>query len=143
MKVRRTLPFLVLLGLSAAGLSEKPIACDPNALSGSQRERHRALGEKLRAAVAGRVELANGYTLVLDLDRLPPDAAGFPFCVVEVAEWVDLESRCCPFLEFGIEVPAKGRVVRLRLTGGRGVKPFLRTELGLLDEGGSRGERRD
>lgn len=143
MKFRRTLPFLVLLAVSAAGLSEKPLACDLNALSSSQRERHRTLGEKLRGSVAGRVELANGYVLVLDLDRLPADSAGFPFCVVEVAEWVDLESRCCPFLEFGIDVPAKGRVVRLRLTGGKGVKSFLRNELGLLDEDAGRGERRD
>jgi hypothetical protein len=129
--LRRTLPFLVLFGLSASGLSEKPLVCDVNALSGPQRERHRTLGEKLRGAVSGRVELANGYTLVLDLDRLPPDSAGAPFCVVEVAEWVDLESRCCPFLEFGIDVTAKGRVVRLRLTGEKGVKSFLRSELGL------------
>lgn len=133
MNLRRTVPFLVLFSLSAAGLSEQPIACDLNALSGSQRERHRTLDEKLRGAVTGRVELANGYTLVLDLDRLPADSAGAPFCVVEVAEWVDLESRCCPFLEFGIDVSAKGRVVRLRLTGGKGVKSFLRSELGLLD----------
>jgi hypothetical protein len=141
MKLRRTLPFLVLIGFSAAGLSERPLACDLNALSGSQRERHRTLGEKLRGAVTGRAELANGYTLVLDLDRLPPDSAGAPFCVVEVAEWVDLESRCCPFLEFGIDVAGKGRVVRLRLTGEKGVKgvkAFLNSELGLLDGGGDR-----
>jgi hypothetical protein len=143
MKFRRTLSFLALFGLSAAGLSEKPLACDPNALSNSQRERHRTLGEKLRGAVADRVELANGYSLVLDLDRLPADAAGFPFCVVEVAEWVDLESRCCPFLEFGIDVPAKGRVVRLRLTGGKGVKSFLKSELGLLAEDAGRGGLRN
>ncbi|HLN58607.1 MAG TPA: hypothetical protein VK416_08590 [Thermoanaerobaculia bacterium] len=143
MKFRRTLSFLALFGLSAAGLSEKPLACDPNALSNSQRERHRTLGEKLRGAVADRVELANGYSLVLDLDRLTADSAGFPFCVVEVAEWVDLESRCCPFLEFGIDVPAKGRVVRLRLTGGNGVKSFLKSELSLLAEDAGRGERRD
>jgi hypothetical protein len=143
MNFRRTLPFVVLLGFSAAGLSEKPLACDVNALSGPQRERHRTLGENLRGAVSGRGELANGYTLVLDLDRLPADSAGSPFCVVEVAEWVDLESRCCPFLEFGIDVSGKGRVVRLRLTGGKGVKSFLRTELGLLDENAGRGERRN
>ena len=133
MNFRRTLPVLVLLGLSATGLSEQPLACDLNALSASQRERHRTLGEKLHRAVTGRVEVVNGYTLVLDLDRLPLDSAGSPFCVVEVAEWVDLESRCCPFLEFGIDVSRKGRVVRLRLTGGKGVKAFLKTELGLLD----------
>jgi hypothetical protein len=134
MKFRRTLPFFVLFGLSVPALAEAPLACDVNALSASQRERHRALGEKLHGAVVGRVELANGYTLVLDLGRLPADSAGSPFCVVEVAEWVDLEARCCPFLDFGIDVSGEGRVVSLRLTGRKGVKSFLKTELGLLEE---------
>jgi hypothetical protein len=62
---------------------------------------------------------------------------------VEVAEWVDLEARCCPFLDFGIDVSGRGRTVRLRLTDGKGVKSFLKTELGLLEEGGGRRERRD
>jgi hypothetical protein len=123
MRFQHTLAFFVMLGLSVPAFSEAPLACDVNALSASQRERHRALGERL----------ANGYTLVLDLGRLPADSAGAPFCVVEVAEWVDLESRCCPFLDFGIDVSEKGRTVRLRLTGGKGVKAFLKTELGLLE----------
>ena len=133
MKFRHSLPFFVLLGLSAFALADEPLACDVNALTAPQRERHRALGDRLHSAVVGRVELANGYTLVLDLSRLPADSTGAPFCVVEVAEWVDLEARCCPFLDFGIEVSERGRTVKLRLTGGKGVKAFLRNELGLLE----------
>jgi hypothetical protein len=142
MKIRHSLPFFVLFGLSASALADEPLACDLNALSAPQRERHRALGDRLHSAVVGRVEIANGYTLVLDLGRLPADSAGFPFCVVEVAEWVDLEAHCCPFLDFGIDVSRRGRVLKLRLTGGKGVKAFLKTELGLLEEGdGRRGSR--
>ena len=73
MKFRRTLSFLALLGLSAAGLSEKPLACDVNALSNPQRERHRTLGEKLRGAVAGRAELANSAST-------SPGRAGWSGC---------------------------------------------------------------
>jgi len=132
MKLSHTLlPLVVLAGSSVSAPAEEPLACNVNALSAPQRERHRALGEKIRAAVVDRVELSNGYALILDFGRLPLDAAGAPFCVVEVAEWVDLEARCCPFLDFGIEVAGKGGPARLKLTGGKNVKAFLRTELGL------------
>lgn len=143
MKFQHFLPFFVLIGLSASALADEPLACDVNALSAPQRERHRALGDRLHSAVVGRVELANGYTLFLDLGRLPVDSAGPSFCVVEVAEWVDLEARCCPFLDFGIDVSERGRSVRLRLTGGKGVKAFLKTELGLLAESDGLRERRN
>src|SRR6476646_5178130 len=128
------LPVVFLAGASVVAPAEQPLACNINALSAPQRERHRALGEKLRRSVVERVELSNGYTLVLDPGRLPLDAAGEPYCVVEVAQWGDLEARCCPFLEFGIELPASGKTVRLRLTGGKLVKEFLETELGLGKE---------
>jgi len=143
MKFRHSLPFFALFGLSVSTFAEAPLACDINALSAPQRERHRALGDRLHSAVVGRAELANGYTLVLDLGRLPADSAGAPFCVVEVAEWVNLEARCCPFLDFGIDVSGSGRTVRLRLTGGKGVKSFLKTDLGLAEGSDGFRERRN
>jgi hypothetical protein len=124
---------LVLAGLSAFTAAEEPLVCDVNALKSSERDRHRLLSERLGSAAVASRELPNGYELTLDLARLPRDSHGAAFCVVEVAEWVDLESRCCPFLDFGIDVRGKGGVVKLRLTGGEGVKAFLKTELPLLD----------
>jgi hypothetical protein len=124
------LPFALLAAFGAVAPAAEPLACNLQALNPSQRERHRLLSEKIRSAVVDRVELRNGYALILDLHRLPTDAAGLPFCVVEVAEWVDLEARCCPFLDFGIEVRGKGGAVRLSLTGGENVKAFLREEFG-------------
>ena len=126
---------IVLVAPSAAVVAEEPLVCNIAALTGAQHERHQKLGRLLRSAVVERAELENGYVLVLDLGRLPLDSAGAPVCVVEVAEWVDLESRCCPFLSFGIDVEPKGKNVRLRLTGGKGVKPFLESELGLMEKG--------
>ena len=90
-----------------------------------------ASAETLRRTVTETSELPTGYALTLDLSRLPADAKGLPFCVVEDAEWVDLESRCCPFLDFEISLRDKGRHITLRLTGGPDVKGFLREELGL------------
>jgi hypothetical protein len=132
MKLSHTfLSLVVMTGSSVSAPAEEPLVCNVNALSAPQRERHRALGEKIRAAVVDRVELSNGYSLVLDFGRLPLDAAGAPFCIVEVAEWVEMEAKCCPFLEFGIEVAGKGGPARLKLTGGKNVKEFLKSELGL------------
>ena len=129
------LPAVVLAGPAAASAAEEAFVCNLGALTGAQRERHQKLARLLRSAVVEKAELENGYTFVLNLGRLPADSAGAPFCVVEVAEWVDLESRCCPFLTFGIEVEPKGKTVRLRLTGAKGVKGFLESELGMVEKG--------
>src|SRR5262245_39495961 len=122
--------FSVLIAAGAARAAE-PLACNLFALNDSERDRHHALGEKLKSAVARVTELPDGYALALDLKKLPVDAQGKSWCVVEIAQWADLESRCCPFLNFGIDLRGKDGIVTLRLTGGPGVKDFLRTELGL------------
>jgi len=60
-------------------------------------------------------ELAEGYAA-----RLRPDPALFR----QVAEWITLERRCCPFLGLGLNW-SEGDAVWLSLTGGPGVKAFL------------------
>ena len=125
--------FFLIAGGGAAATAPQPLVCNLQALSAGELDRHRLLGAKLREALVSTRELADGYELTLDLSRLAPDAKGQPFCVVEVAEWVDQESRCCPFLEFGIETRGGDRVTRLRLTGGKNVKAFLKEELPILD----------
>ena len=124
-------PLVFAASVTASAPAGEPLVCRLDALSPSERERHEHLGETLRRAVTETSELTTGYALTLDLSRLPADAKGLPFCVVEVAEWVDLESRCCPFLDFEISLRDKGHRVTLRLTGGPDVKTFLREELGL------------
>ena len=124
-------PLVFAAGVTASAPVGEPLVCRLDALSPSERERHERLSEALRRAVTETSELPTGYALTLDLSRLPADAKGLPFCVVEVAEWVDLESRCCPFLDFEISLRDKGRHITLRLTGGPDVKTFLREELGL------------
>jgi len=129
--LRLVVALLLLAGAAASAPAEEPLVCRLDALSPAERERHQRLGEMLRRAVTDTAELPTGYALTLDLSRLPADAKGLPVCVVEVAEWVDLESRCCPFLDFEISLRGKGRHVTLRLTGGSNVKTFLREELAL------------
>ena len=79
-------------------------------------------------------ELPDGYELAFDPSRIS-EARGQSYGVVEVAEWVDLESRCCPFLDFRIDVLEKGTTVKMRLTGPRSVKEFLRSEIPILAGG--------
>ena len=53
--------------------------------------------------------------------------------VAEVAEWVEAESKCCPFFDFHIDLEKQGRLVCLRLTGGANIKVFIRSEFGLKE----------
>ena len=128
---------LVVLAWSAAGVAqpakpEEPLACRLDALSAPQRERHRHLSEALARAIASSRELPGGYELTLDPSRLPADARG----VLALAEWVELEAHCCPFLDFDLAVSGRGGMVRLSLTGGPGVKEFLREEIRFVDPKG-------
>jgi hypothetical protein len=98
----------------------RPIACDLTALDDHEREHRSALAKKVHAAVVGRRELPNGYALKLDRQKVSqPD----------IEAWTALEGKCCPFLNFAI-LPIDG-VLWLHLTGGPGVKEFLKAEMGL------------
>ena len=124
------LPLAALAAAPVAPAAE-PFVCNVQALTEAQRERHRALGERMLGAVVSTAELPDGYQLGLDLSRIG-DPGGHPWSVVEIAEWVSLESRCCPFLDFRIDVSGKASAVRLRLSGPKDVKEFLRSEIPIL-----------
>ncbi|MEK6372233.1 MAG: hypothetical protein AABO58_06010 [Acidobacteriota bacterium] len=96
------------------------LACNMNALTKEQRARHVAVS-KLLLAHASRKELADGYAFTIDRARVS---------VAELAEWVADESRCCPAVDFHVELPAFGPLT-LRLDGGADVKELIAAELGL------------
>ncbi len=101
------------------GESPPSIACDRSALDAHERDHRSALAKKVRRAVVGRRELKNGYALKLDRQKLSQS---------DIEAWTTLEGKCCPFLNFAI-VPIDG-VLWLHLTGGAGVKEFLKAEMG-------------
>jgi hypothetical protein len=104
---------------SDVGIACSGIACDLTALNAVERERRRLLAAKIHKAVAGRRELADGYALRIARDKVSAD---------ELEDWIGLERRCCPFLRFA---PAQeGDDFWLHLTGGPGVKEFLKSEMG-------------
>ncbi len=97
-------------------------ACNLHALNAAERSRYQELRGRLLAAARERRELANGYEF-----RLDGDAVG----LVEAAEWMDLERRCCPFLTLELAASGQEPDMWLRLTGLAGVKEFLGAEFGL------------
>lgn len=62
-------------------------------------------------------DAADGY-----LFTYPADAQ----TILELAEFVTLERRCCPFFDFTLQVAAEVGEVRLTIGGGPEVKEFLR-----------------
>ena len=101
-------------------LSEKMsgLACNIKAISATERPRYTDLVKRLRSAVLKRHEISDGYELVLD-----PKTIG----LLEVAEWIAMESLCCPFLAFQIDVKGDA-VFRLTLRGPDGAKAILSEE---------------
>jgi hypothetical protein len=96
--------------------------CNTKALNPAERARHRALTDKLMASRKEIVETAKGYEL---------DYSTKSVTLGELAEWVGMESKCCPFFDFHIDLEAQGSLLCLRLTGEEGIKAFIRAEFGV------------
>jgi len=96
------------------------LVCNLGALTPEQRTRHAAVTRRLLDH-AQREDLDDGYLFTVDRARLS---------VADLAEWVADESRCCPAVDFHVELPAFGPLT-LRLDGGADVKAFMAAELGL------------
>jgi hypothetical protein len=119
---RLLLPLVLMLFAGGSCIAESPFACNMNALSREERQRYGALSAKLVAARVSVRELANGYEWTLKRDGAP---------LRELAEWIELESRCCPFLTFGVELRGDANSTVVRLTGGKDVKEFIKAEFGM------------
>lgn len=101
---------------------EPVFACDLSALTPGQRGRHSELARRWHQEVQALEELPDGYALVFE-----PTAER----ALELAEWMTLERRCCPFLHLAVELAPFQGPLTLRLTGAPGVKPLLTHELDL------------
>lgn len=117
---RRTALLTHLAAGAATAAGAKPLACDMKALTPAQRTAHSKQSKLLFSAIREQKELPDGFVF-----RFDPAAAPF----TDVARWIELERRCCPFLRFALEV--EGDASWLRLTGPEGVREFLREELKL------------
>jgi hypothetical protein len=103
-------------------VADAPFACRLDALDAAGRRRHSELLRELATAVTDVEELADGLAI-----RFPAR----PYLFLRLAEWMELERACCPFLRFGLVFENRVPTMRLELTGPEGVKEFLRAELAI------------
>jgi len=95
-------------------MNSLPIAC--SLTSAELQERRRTVLETLRGAVLEVEELADGfaYSFMSEGNRFK-----------ELADMIDLERQCCPFLQFRLTVAAGHGPLTLAITGPEGTKDFL------------------
>jgi len=93
-----------------------PIACRIDALSPDERTRRSEVVDLIRATLYRRSETEDGIVFQWASEEHLPALIG---------EFVALESRCCPFIRFTMDVEAERGRVSLRLGGREGVKEFL------------------
>jgi hypothetical protein len=96
--------------------SAPPIACNLKSLTSEQRKQLGAVGEHVISAITTSRELNDGYAF-----RVDPAKAS----LIDVAEWLDLWRRCCPFYEFRIDFHAADASVWLSVKGRPGVKQYI------------------
>ncbi len=105
-------------------LDESVIACDPNAVPVEQRGHWIATGKHVYASVQAVEDLPDGYRF-----RLPTDSA----MLIQVADYISNERLCCAFLHFAVEVEPNRGPFWLHLTGGPGVKDYIRSVFATSD----------
>lgn len=92
------------------------IACNLKALTAERRKHLTQLGEHVISAITASRELNDGYAFRIDLSKAS---------LLDVAQWLDLWRRCCPFYEFQIDLHAADASVWLAVKGRPGVKEYI------------------
>jgi hypothetical protein len=95
------------------------LACRLDAFDDAERRRYDTLRGQLGQRRLGIQELPDGIAVLYP---------GEPDLFLNVAEWITLERRCCPFLSFALEFGADPPSIRLCLVGGEDVKRFLQSQ---------------
>jgi hypothetical protein len=103
------------------------IACNLNAFTREERVRHSAATAALKASVCSVEEVATGYRWHFDPAISTSD----------ILQWVADEQRCCPFLDFVVQLARDSGPRWIQMTGRDGVKAFLAAEFAdLVKENG-------
>ncbi len=93
-----------------------PIGCNLKALTATQRTELKQRSDRMIAAISGSRDLKYGYAFRFDAGRAS---------LIDVAHWLDLWRRCCPFYEFHIDFQAANAGIELSVEGRPGVKEFI------------------
>jgi hypothetical protein len=118
MKTKIFLIATVLAGCTWAILGETvpPIACNLKTLTSEQRKQLGQAGEHVISAITASRELSDGYAF-----RVDPAKSS----LIDVAQWLELWRRCCPFYEFRIDLHAADGSLWLAVKGRPGVKEYI------------------
>jgi len=93
-------------------------------MTAAEQTRHGEGAQAMRTAVRKIEAVAGGYRLGFGVEEEQ---------IVQLAEFVAGERRCCNFLTFNIEAAADGAGLWLNMTGPAGTAQFLQRELALGD----------
>jgi hypothetical protein len=115
---------LVLLCACAAE-SPSPLACNTKAFTAEERADWRKRLEQVMSSVTAARDLPDGYALDIDQHKTS---------FLEVARWVELERKCCPFFVFELGMRGENGSIWLNLRGREGVKEFIAADLHVLFE---------
>lgn len=103
---------------------ETDFACNLIVLDEQEREQFASLTDDLFAAVQETRELENGFAFRF-FNRSEQ--------LVQIAKFIERESRCCPFLGFTLEIEPSAGPVWLYITGAEGTRAFLLAELDQIE----------
>ena len=77
--------------------------------------------EKAAEALIGATEISDGFVYKFPLK---------PAILQDLAEIIDLERQCCPFLNFRLTIESGTEFVSLELTGAEGTKEIIQSLFG-------------
>ena len=100
---------------------QNPLACNMDVFTPAEREKHIRTTTQLFQSVQTIQEAENGFEFVFPNF----DAAEN---MIQLAEFIFNERRCCPFLEFTLKLEPNDAPISLLLTGPEGTQEFLRAE---------------
>jgi hypothetical protein len=118
MKIRTFLLAAVLAGGACTMLGQTlpPIACNLKALTSQQRKQLEQTGEHVISAITASRDLNDGYAFHIDSAKAS---------LIDVAQWLELWRRCCPFYEFQVDFHAADASLWLSVKGRPGVKEYI------------------
>ena len=91
--------------------------CDFSAMDSEQRHRHSRLVRELFSGIHGLHETPTGF--LFEFARSDEQ-------LLKIAEWTTLESRCCPFFRFRIDLRPRSELLQVTVTGPSGSKELIR-----------------
>jgi hypothetical protein len=104
-------------------MSEKcKIACARLSFTLEDKKQYETLKERIFKNLVKTEEITDGYSFVLNQESN---------ILYDLAGWLTLEHKCCPFLHFTL-VLFQDSFIRLNVTGPKEIKGFLLQELNLL-----------